>query len=108
MEMIVCLLIVLLVASPFLKKAFDRAGLTLNEKEYEILKKVVQDAIAYIEQLATSQEMLSETKKQKAIEMAEKHAKLLQLKKTDMVGELIEASLWREDFDETEDEDESY
>jgi len=84
----------------------------LSEKEYELLKKAVEDAINHVHQLANaknSKEYSSEEKKQIATQVASTIAETLgvSLGKRELISSLIESTLWAQ-AETVEDEVDTY
>lgn len=102
------LLIAFLAISPIIKKLFDRLGLGVAEKQYGLLKRAVEDAISHVAQIASNKEMTSEEKKEKAVEISNNIASKLGVteNRRELISDLIESVLWKDDVDEGDEDDE--
>jgi len=108
MNTLALILLVLLAASPLIKKLFDRLNLGVADKQYGLLKTAVEDAVSHVSQVASNGEMTSEEKKEKAIEIGNKIASQLGVSepRRELVSDLIESVLWKDEVDENDEDDE--
>lgn len=108
MYSLVLILIALLAISPLLKKVFDQLDLGIAEKQYGLLKKAVEDAVSHVAQVASNEEMTAEEKKKRAVEVGNKIALTLGVTETrrELVSDLIESVLWKDDIDDNDEDDE--
>ena len=106
------LLIVLLVvaaAIPVIMTFVSKTSGEVSSNQYELLLSAVRDAKDYVEQIASIKEddLTSEEKKALAVEVAKKIATNFDVpeKRRELVEELIESVLWRDEQVDAEDED---
>ena len=96
-----------LAAIPFLKKLLTSLGLDVSSKQFGLLKKIVADAVAYVNQMSLNEEMSSSQKKELAISIATNLATKFGIDATnfDVISDLIESVLWNEEEPSDDDED---
>ena len=93
--------------SPLIKKAFDQLSMNISNSQFELLRKLVGESVAYVNQLALVSEMSSEEKKTLAITTAQTLAGNFGIPKTKQmsISDLIESILWTEEEPSIEDSD---
>lgn len=106
------LLIVLLIAAaaiPVIMSLVQKNSGEAASGQYELLLTAVKDAKDYVEQIASIKEedLSSEEKKELAVEVAKKIASNFDVpeKRQELVGDLIESVLWRDEQIEAEVDD---
>ena len=105
------LTVLFLTALPFIKKFLDKVGISITEKQVELLKKIVEDAVNHVHQISVSDEMDSKQKKLLAISVASNMATKLGIPKVqqELISDLIESILWKqEETDDVESDEDNY
>jgi hypothetical protein len=100
--------ITLLSIIPIIKGFLERFNVDVNDKRFELLRKITADAVAHVNQIALTEELGSTQKKDLAIGIAAKLATSFGIPENQQqpIAELIESVLWNEeDLDSTDDDD---
>ena len=81
--------------------------LEISLKQYDLMKKITQEAVAYINQISLREEMSSEEKKQQATQIAINLATTFSLspKYYESFSNLIESVIWDEEDSHIDDDD---
>jgi mannosyltransferase OCH1-like enzyme len=95
----ILLLVITLIAglSPILKKVFDQLNTNVYHKQFELLRKLVEEAVSYVNQMSLIEEMSPEEKKKLAIKTAGALANTFGLPedRQSAINDLIESVLWK-------------
>jgi hypothetical protein len=104
---IIIVISIILAAFPVLKKLLTSLGLDVSGKEFDLLRKIVEDAVAHVNQISLVEEMTSTQKKNLAVSTATNLASKFGIEgdKVDVISDLIESILWHEDDEDDDDED---
>jgi hypothetical protein len=104
---VLILISITLTALPILKKILSSLGLDINGKEFDLLRKIVEDAVAHVNQMALNEEITSSQKKEMAIRVATKLAERfgIDASRFDVISDLIESILWHEEEPTDDDDD---
>jgi len=94
--------------SPIFKKIFDQLHLGVRHKQFDLLRKLVEDAVSHVNQIALVEEMPSSKKKELAISIATSLADNFGIPqdKQKSIDNLIESILWSDDSSEDEEDNE--
>ena len=92
---------------PLLKRVFDQLGVNVSQKQFDLLRKVVEESVSYVNQMSLSRDMTSSEKKELAISTAKTLADTFGIpaNKQSPICDLIESVLWAEDEPDTDTDD---
>lgn len=104
---LVLLTTVLVALSPILKKVFDRIHLSAKNEEFDLLHKLVGEAVSYVNQISLIEDLPSERKKELALMTAKELATKFGIPESShiVINNLIESILWKEDDISSDDDD---
>jgi len=108
MTTLLLFLILLAAVIPLTKVSVDKISAEAATIRYELLRKIVHDAISHVEQVTNMEEnnVEPEVKKAKALDIATQTAKVMNLPSdtNGLIENLIESCLWDDEGVETEDD----
>lgn len=101
------LLTMLVGLAPLFKKVIDLLGTSISHKQFDLLRKLVEEAVSYANQTSLDKEISSEEKKELAMSTAQALADTFEIPKDKQlsINSLIESVLWTEEEPTTEDTD---
>jgi hypothetical protein len=108
MNYIFILLTILIIGLvPIFKKIFDQLQLSVNHKQFDLLRKLVEEAVYYVNQVDLVEEMPPSKKKELAISVAQGFADNFGIPKSKQssINNLIESILWGEEDTIADDDD---
>ncbi len=91
-----------------ISKILTNLSLDASQKQFDLLKKIVGNAVAHVNQISLNEDITSSQKKQLAIEIATDLASNFGINsaKLSVIATFIESILWDEDDSIIDDEDE--